>query len=193
MTLTAVLFVGGRSRRMGADKATLDIAGEPLWRKQIKLLRELQPQSLCISARERPAWCPPEIETVMDEPPSRGPLSGVAAALQRLQTSHLLALAIDLPQMTTDELRKLWALAEPGCGVVPTNGDFFEPLCAIYPAEAGAVAMEALAGNDVSLQNFSRLLLSLNLVRTHALTESEKPLFLNVNSPADLQAIQRRE
>jgi len=103
MTLTAVLFVGGRSRRMGADKATLEIAGEPLWRKQIKLLRELQPQSLCISARERPAWCPLEIEAVLDDPPSRGPLSGLAAALRRLRTSHLLALAIDLPRMRADE------------------------------------------------------------------------------------------
>jgi molybdopterin-guanine dinucleotide biosynthesis protein A len=193
MTLTAVLFVGGLSRRMGVDKATLEIAGKPLWAKQINLLRELQPQAIWVSARARPAWCPAEIEVVADTPPSRGPLSGLAAALQRLQTTHLLALAIDLPRMTADELRTLFALAQPGCGVMPTNGDYFEPLCAIYPVEAAAVAATALAGQDVSLQKFSRTLLSLNRVHTHVLSESEKPLFVNANSPTDLQAIQRLE
>ena len=193
MTLTAVLLVGGLSRRMGVDKATLEIAGKPLWAKQINLLRELQPQAIWVSARARPAWCPAEIEAVVDTPPSRGPLSGLTAALQRLQTTHLLALAIDLPRMTADELRTLLALAQPGCGVMPTNADYFEPLCAIYPVEAAAIATDALAGRDVSLQKFSQTLLSLKRVQTYALSESEKPFFLNANSPADLQAIQRLE
>src|SRR5437867_2135004 len=96
-TLTAVLFAGGESRRMGADKAMLEIGGEPLWARQLRRLRELQPERILISARSKPAWCPAEIETVLDEPPSRGPLSGLAAALKIIQTTHLLALAIDLP------------------------------------------------------------------------------------------------
>jgi molybdenum cofactor guanylyltransferase len=189
MTLTAVLFVGGLSRRMGVDKAMLDFAAKPLWQKQIELLRELEPQTIWVSARVRPAWCPTDIDVVADAPPSRGPLSGLAVALQRLQTSHLLALAIDLPRMTVDELAKLRAMVQPGCGVIPMNGEYFEPLCAIYPAEAVTAASDALAGEDVSLQHFSRTLVSLNRVRTHVLLESEKPLFLNVNSPTDLLAI----
>lgn len=193
MTLTAVLFVGGLSRRMGVDKATLDIGGGPLWLRQINLLREIEPQSLWISARERRAWCPAEIETVLDVPPSRGPMSGLAAVLGRLRTTHVLVLAVDLPRMTAGELRKLLAMVQPGCGVVPMNGEHFEPLCAIYPAKAVDVAAAALAGNDVSLQALSQTLLSLNRVQTHALAESEKRLFLNVNSPGDLQGIRRPE
>src|SRR5579864_2470571 len=112
-TLTAVLFVGGLSRRMGIDKATLEFAGEPLWARQLRQLRELKPDTLWISARSRPPWCPPEIEVILDDPPSRGPLSGLDAALRRLQTSHLLALAIDLPRINVELLRKLWCLAQP--------------------------------------------------------------------------------
>src|SRR6185312_15889507 len=104
-TLTAVLFVGGLSRRMGEDKATLQFDGEPLWVRQVQLLRELKPDVLWISARARPIWCPSEIEVIADEPPSRGPLSGLAAALRKIQTSHLLALAIDMPRMNSDVLR----------------------------------------------------------------------------------------
>ena len=187
MTLTAVLFAGGLSRRMGTDKATLTLAGGPLWARQLKLLRELEPQSLWVSARERPAWCPPDIEVVPDAPPSRGPLSGIAAVLPRLQTTHLLALAIDLPHMTAEQLRKLLAAAQPGCGVIPINGDYFEPLCAIYPAEAAAVAADMLGADKLSLQDLAQALLHQNLLAPYPLAEPEKQFFHNLNTPADLE------
>ena len=189
MTLTAVLFVGGLSRRMGTNKANIEIGGQPLWAKQVNLLRELRPQSLWVSARTRPAWCPPEIGLVLDAPPSRGPLSGLVAALRQLQTSHLIALAIDLPLMTSEVLEKLWAMAQPGRGIIPINGEAFEPLCAIYPAEAAAPAASALTGTDFSLQTLAQLLLQTHCVKPYPIGEGEKRLFFNVNSPADLQSL----
>src|SRR5215469_1433267 len=111
-TLTAVLFAGGESRRMGADKATLVLDGEPLWSRQIRVLRELYPAKVMISARKMPDWCPADIEVALDEPPSRGPLSGLVAALGKIQTTHLLALAVDLPRMASEHICKLWARAQ---------------------------------------------------------------------------------
>jgi molybdopterin-guanine dinucleotide biosynthesis protein A len=189
MSLTAVLFVGGLSQRMGTDKATLVIEGEPFWQRQINRLQELKPQALWISARERPAWCPLNIETVIDDSPSRGPLSGLAASLERLQTSHLLALAIDLPRMTAEQLRKLCALAEPGRGVIPLNGESFEPLCAIYPIEAAATTRACLAADDLSLQRLARTLLRENRAIAYPVSEREKEFFHNVNTPADLSGL----
>ena len=186
MTLTAVLLAGGLSCRMGSDKATLRLAGESLWARQLRLLRELEPEALWISARIRPAWCPPEIKLVLDEPPSRGPLSGLSAALSKLQSSHLLALAIDLPQMTTVHLRKIVALACPGRGIIPLNGARFEPLCAVYPVESAEAAGQALEAGNLSLQSLAQTLLRQNLTRTHRLAESEKYLYHNANTPADM-------
>lgn len=188
MTLTALLLAGGESRRMGSNKATLLFKGEPLWARQFRTLRELQPEALWLSARVPPAWLPPEIELVPDEPPSRGPLSGIAAALRRLPTSHLLVLAVDLPQMTAEHLRQLCALAQPGCGVIPVRGDLFEPLCALYPVEAAAAAQTALAGDDVSLQHFAKVLLGREQLQIHALPAADEPLYWNVNTPADLSS-----
>lgn len=187
-TLTAVLFVGGLSRRMGVDKATLQFAGEPLWARQLRLLRELKPDALWVSVRARPAWCPPEIEVILDEPPSRGPLSGLAAALGKLQTSHLLALAVDLPQMKTELLRKLWSLAQRGCGVVPATY-LWEPLCAIYPAEAAVIAATGLKNvRDASLQSFVGALCSERRMQIYQCAESELRFFYNMNTPEDLKA-----
>ena len=191
MTLTCVLFAGGESRRMGTDKALLTVNGEPLWARQLKILRALEPAALWVSARTRPAWCPAEIETVLDEPPSRGPLSGLGAALKQLRTTHLLALAVDLPRMKAGHLKNLWPRARPRCGVLPMNGEDAEPLCAIYPGGEFAIqsAEQALAGNNFSLQSFAGALAQARRMETILLSEAERGFYLNVNTPDELGAL----
>jgi molybdenum cofactor guanylyltransferase len=187
MTLTAVLFVGGESHRMGQDKATLSWAGQPLWQRQIDTLRQIHPSALLLSARSRPNWCPPEFEVIRDEPPARGPLSGLVAALRQIRTSHLLALAIDLPRMSAEHLRMLWFLAAPGSGIIPRTTDYFEPLCAVYPVEALLALGDLPPGNDHSLQSVVRKLLDSGLVQSYVVGATERPLYQNLNTPEDLQ------
>lgn len=177
-------MVGGQSRRMGTDKATLMMGGERLWQRQLTVLREVAPDTLWISARTRPDWCPEGIEAILDAPPSSGPLSGITAALGRLRTSHLLALAVDMPQMTAAHIRKLWSYAEAGRGVMPVNEDWFEPLCAIYPAEASALARDALAQGKLSLQNLAQNLIHAKRTSRYEIPGAEKNLYLNLNSGA---------
>ena len=76
MRCSAVLLAGGKSSRMGRDKALLEIDGEPLWRRQLATLRALEPEQLMVSGPPRG-----EGETVADEIEDAGPLGGVAAAL----------------------------------------------------------------------------------------------------------------
>jgi molybdenum cofactor guanylyltransferase len=191
-TLTAVLFAGGESRRMQVDKATLVLDDEPLWARQLRVLRALRPEAIMISARSKPVWCPPDSDIILDEPPSRGPLSGMIAALRKIQTTHLLALAIDLPGMTSEHLKKLWSLSQQGMGVVPQNENFFEPLCAIYPVESMGLANDALLNNDISLHGFIRTLAANGQMHFYAVTESEKSIYQNVNTPDQWRTIAKR-
>jgi len=183
-----MLMAGGESRRMGCDKATLTIGGVPLWQRQLHVLTELKPTAVWVSARNRPAWCPKEIEVILDEHPSRGPLSGLVAGLNRLQTSHLLALAIDLPNVSTEYLQKLCSRVRPGCAVIPANADYFEPLCAIYPLEVEPLVREALSSQDVSLQQVAKALIQQNRAEVYAVPPDERSIYLNLNSPSDLQS-----
>lgn len=186
-TLTAVLFAGGESRRMGKDKATLTLNGEPLWSRQIRILRELHPARVMVSARNNPEWCPADIEVALDEPPSRGPLSGLAAAFKKIQTTHLLVLAVDLPKMTSEHMRKLWALAQPRIGIIPQSDGLIEPLCAIYPVEVAGLALKTLPKKDVSLGAFIQTLAAQNRVCFYGVTQSETSLYQNVNTPEELK------
>jgi molybdopterin-guanine dinucleotide biosynthesis protein A len=187
MTFTGVLLAGGLSRRMGRDKATLDFQGTPLWSRQIDLLRLLSLETILISSRSAPPWAPTDIEVLLDRPPSRGPLSGISAALFQIRSSHLLALAVDLPQLTTEHVRKILSLVRPGQGVVPFNQDHYEPLMAVYPREAASMAQEALQSDEFSLQSFVRELKQENLLLQYIVAPEETSQYRNLNGPEDLQ------
>jgi molybdopterin-guanine dinucleotide biosynthesis protein A len=187
--ISAVLLAGGESRRMGRDKATIFFHGVPLWQIQLLTLRRVEPIEIFVSAPSDPAWRPRDVVFVADLPPSRGPLSGVAASLDRISTTHLLALAIDMPWMTEKYLKFLCAAIEPGWGVVPKIADRVEPVAAIYPREAAIDFRNALTGADLSLQTLVRNLVAAGKVREISVPEQEKKLFLNVNAPSDLPVL----
>ena len=152
MRCSAVLLAGGKSSRMGSDKALLEIEGEPLWRRQLETLRRLAPAQLMLSGPRREEWS--DCDLVADEVSHAGPLAGVAAALAKCTTPLLVVLAVDLPMMTTEFLQALLALCHDGQGAVPQGDHCFEPLAAVYPATCTPAVAAALQSGDFSLQNF---------------------------------------
>jgi molybdopterin-guanine dinucleotide biosynthesis protein A len=186
MTLSAVLLAGGESRRMGTDKATILFQGEPLWQRKIRTLRELRPEKLFVSARRQPGWKPVDTDLVLDETPSGGPLSGITATLARMETSHLVTLAIDMPFITTEDLLLLVKKVTANCGAVPMFGGRAEPLAAIYPKEAYAECAAALSSKDRSLQRLVRHLAEIGKVEIAHLSQDDAKRYRSLNTPEDL-------
>ena len=186
MKFSAVLLAGGESRRMGEDKATIRFRNDPLWQIQLDLLRKLQPSELFVSAQIDPSWRPMDVQFIADDQPSRGPVSGIAAALARTTTDHLLVVAIDMPFMTANYLRALCEQIQPGCGVVPIIESRTEALAAIYPRDAHIDFVHALLGADFSLQPLVRKLIANGKLRPLEVAEQDRALFRNLNEPRDL-------
>src|SRR6476659_11295648 len=185
MNISAVLLTGGESRRMGRDKATLLFRGRPLWEIQFDLLRALRPEEIFVSARTDPPWRPSGVQFVCDEPPSRGPLSGLSATLARISTDHLLAFAIDMPLMTENYLRLICNLVEPGRGVLPMIGNRAEPLVAIYPKGTGNDFIVAISGSDFSLPSLKTKLVDAGKLSLVKVLEEEANFFRNFNNLSD--------
>ncbi len=186
MKLSAVLLVGGESMRMGRDKATLVLNGEPLWERQLSLLRSLAPVEILISGRVDPIWRPPDTTFVSDSVPSRGPLGGLASAIAAINGTHLLALAVDMPFLTTTNLQGISDRAKPGCGVLPFIGSRAEPLAAIYPRESTDELQSALKQGELSLQRVTKTLISAKLLCPIAVSQPDMHWYQSVNTPADL-------
>ena len=187
ITLTAVLLAGGESRRMGRDKATIEFEGQPLWNRQIDVLRAVGPEKIFVSVRTLPFWLPEEAELLFDDPPSRGPLSGLTKALAAMRTTHLIALAVDMPFMTSEQLDVLRELAAEGRGVIPTIGERAEPLAALYPTEAAVDFATALAGSDFSLQRVIRKLEAEEKVRLSVVPPQDEHFYRSMNEPGSFQ------
>ena len=177
------LLAGGRSTRMGQDKAGVLFEGRPLWDLQLARLRLLAPCELFISGRPDGPFANAGVEIVPDPIPDLGPLGGIAAILARATSPLVLVLAIDLPAMTVDFLTKL---VKTGHAVIPENGRRFEPLAAVYPKSALPIAERLLRENDRSLQRFGRELIGGGLAQPLPISEAELSLFRNVNRPEDL-------
>jgi molybdopterin-guanine dinucleotide biosynthesis protein A len=187
MTLTALLLAGGESRRMGRDKATIELDGQPLWERQLELLRAMRPEKIFVSARSAPSWLPNTVELLVDDAPSRGPLSGLTKGLAEMRTTHLLVLAVDMPFMTADELGNLLERASEGCGVVPTTAERAEPLAAIYPAEAATDFQAALSNSVFSLQPLVLKLAATGKITLWPVANEAAHLYRSVNEACDLK------
>jgi molybdenum cofactor guanylyltransferase len=187
---SAVLLAGGKSTRMGQDKALMVVQGEPLWRRQLAVLQQTQPEELLISAPLDAPYRIADARMVPDAIPDHGPLAGLVSCLAEMKTEWLLVLAVDLPFMTAEFLHSLVVAAEQsGRGVFPVqrNGRV-EPLAAVYPAKALPVARSRLESGDGKLVTLLARLEGEGMMRRQIARSEDAPLFANWNSPSDISS-----
>jgi len=184
---SAVLLAGGKSTRMGRDKALLPVPGSDLqlWQRQLRVLEDLQPQEIFWSGPAR-AGLPAHVRIVADSVPDAGPLAGISACLELLQSDLLVVLAVDLPNISAAYLKTLIARCSPACGVIAQNGNYYEPLAAVYPKTISSLADEHLRNGRYALQDFARAGIQRLLMESFELETKDAILFKNVNRPEDL-------
>jgi molybdopterin-guanine dinucleotide biosynthesis protein A len=141
--LTAFILAGGRSRRMGRDKAFLELGGRTLLSRAMELANAIAPAVRIVAPQEKFLTIARTIEDVY---PDCGPLAGIHAALACTTTELNLMLAVDLPFVEADFLTYLIAQASQVSALVtvPEAGKGLQPLCAIYRRDFREVAEQAL-------------------------------------------------
>jgi molybdenum cofactor guanylyltransferase len=142
--LTAFVLAGGKSSRMGADKALLEVAGKTLLQRTLELARAVAEDVRIVGAREKFGQFAPVVE---DKYPGRGPLGGIHAALASTGSDFNLILAVDLPFLENRFVQHLVteACASGAVVTLPRAGGGLQPLCAVYRREFAALAEQALA------------------------------------------------
>lgn len=180
----AAVLAGGRSTRMGRDKALLPWGNSTFLNHQLAQLAALQPAELFLSARAEAPYgsgC----ERVVDELPDRGPLGGLVALLRRARSPHLLVLAVDLPHISVPLLRRLLSARLPGSGVIPRSPRGWEPLAAVYPRTMLADLDTALHSGQLRLQGLIESAVEAGKLRPWVIPPSEFGVFRNYNAPED--------
>ena len=185
---SAAVLAGGRSRRMGRDKAFLPMPpeGEPLISHQAAMLRSLGTDDLLISGHAGIDYGLTDARIVTDSVIDCGPLGGLAAVLAAARHPRVVIIAVDLPHMTAAYLNKILTACSGCTGVVPLGKMGYEPLVAVYPKRFLPRIEAALAAGDLSLQPLIQAAVKDSILLPLPIDEGEAPLFTNWNAPGDL-------
>jgi molybdenum cofactor guanylyltransferase len=142
------VLAGGQGRRIGGDKATVELDGRPLLAYPVDALREVVDEVVVVVKADTQL---PELEDVavwVEPDGAFHPLAGVVHALRMAAGRPVLACAMDLPLLTPEVLRSLLeAPVEGAPAVVPRAGGELQPLAALYTPLALA-GLAAYAPDD---------------------------------------------
>jgi len=181
--VTAFVLAGGKSTRMGQDKAFLMLGGKTLLERALGVAGSAASEVRIVGD---PQKFSPFAATVEDIYRERGPLGGIQAALTATESEWNLILAVDLPFI--DGAFLLWLLEEARkCGAVvtvPRMQGRLQPLCAVYRKSFASAAQRALeAGRNKIDPLFA--LLPTRVIEEAELLQQGYPaeMFRNLNTP----------
>jgi molybdopterin-guanine dinucleotide biosynthesis protein A len=145
MRATAIIMAGGKSSRMGQDKAVLEINGTPAIQY---VFEQLQPHfdQILISSNNMAKHSFPGVKVVPDEVSGKGPLMGIASALRVSRNDTNFVIACDIPEVDIGLVRRMVRESKGFDAVVPQTGPSqHEPLFAVYKKSILAEIDKAIA------------------------------------------------
>ncbi len=173
------VLVGGRSTRMGRDKALLPFAGSTL---AARVAAQVASAAGCVTLVGPMSYGRLGFSVTPDIFPGEGPLGGILTALQVTTADWNLVVACDMPAVSAGFLRELLAAAEnlDADALVPASpGGRLEPLCAVYHRRSRQVLNHAFANG---VRKIATALESVHMMRFPV---AELAPFQNVNTPED--------
>ncbi len=190
--VTAFVLAGGKSVRMGEDKAFLRLGDCTLLAHALNLARAAAENAWIVGSPGKFAAFAPVVEDVY---PERGPLGGIHAALAQTATDLNLVIAVDLPFVRLDFLDYLISQARETAAVVvvPRACGGLQPLCAVYRRCFAEVAERSLRAGENKIDSL------FPEVETRVIEQEElrqngfaEGMFRNLNSQQDWEEARRR-
>lgn len=199
---TGLVLCGGQSRRMGRDKALIELDGRRLLEHALAALEPVC-GALLLACGATPRYGELGIPLVLDGEADRGPLSGLCAGLEAARTEWVIAVGCDMPDLSPQVLEQLVRHAQEHAWDVTMLGTEkgSEPLCAVYRRSCLPAVRSALARGAARLTAFhdgvaappGELRLRVAVLNSEhfppALRASALHAARNLNTPSDLEAL----
>jgi molybdenum cofactor guanylyltransferase len=184
--LAAFVLAGGKSSRMGLDKAFLEYRGRTLLSCALELAHSVSPSVCIVGSREKFAGYSDVVEDLF---PGRGPLGGIHAALRSSHADLNLMMAVDMPLLSQQFLQYLIdrARSSKATVIAPRTNGRWQPLCAVYRPDFAALAEKALQAGRNKIDPLFAMTDTLTVEEEELKrTAFSSTLFRNLNTPQEL-------
>lgn len=183
--LTIAILAGGRSRRMGRDKASLPVQGETLLERTARIASATGLPTIVVGRSQPDGWPHRDIGFFPDNYPGLGPLGGLSTAL-RCAGQSVLLLPCDMPCLTAEALA--WLIDAVSHfpvehGLIVRNGDRMEPLFSCYAPASFPLVEDHLRRNLLAM----RECIAVGRFTFVDLPAKHIPALRNVNRPEEME------
>lgn len=202
VTTSGIILAGGRSRRMGVDKAFIRLEGKTLIEIVIHALRSVCDEILIV-ADDQERFVALDAILLRDTQQNTGPLAGLHAGLTNMQSELGIVVAVDMPFLNAALLRAMLAVAEGWDAVVPAPSSDehkrvdtrmrakdlnIHPLHAVYRRTCLPAITDAIESGERRLNAFFADINVRYLSRSemHAVDPEMRSL-ININTPQELE------
>ncbi|MGK7946350.1 MAG: molybdenum cofactor guanylyltransferase [Microcystaceae cyanobacterium] len=187
VTLSTIILAGGHSRRMGRDKALLNVGGNPLITKICSIAQTITDQVYVVTPwSDRYRSVIPSDCHIIKEPlrEDNSPLTGFLWGLSQIKTDWCLLLACDLPNLTSEVIAQ-WSCYLPqvpdtAIALLPRHPKGWDPLCGFYRSQCLASGQQFVQQGERSFQGW------LQQQSVYPLPVVDKRVLFNCNTPQDL-------
>ena len=186
-SLSAIILAGGRSSRMGRDKALIEIDGTPLLQRVCEAAIACTDSIYVVTSWcDRYSFLPASVQFIKEESP-RSPIVAFAEALPQISTEWVLLLACDLPRLKGEVLQqstaRLEQVSETAIALVPKSQKGWEPLCGFYRRTCLTSLENYLGQGKRSFQGW------LDAENVEELQISDRNVLTNCNTPEELSQL----
>jgi molybdopterin-guanine dinucleotide biosynthesis protein A len=189
--VTGIVLAGGKSRRMGKDKRFLLVGGRQLYERSLVILQSLFQEVRIVIAQDSSPLSS-DVPVLRDLVPNCGTLGGIYTGLKEAATEHIFAVACDMPFLNIEVIRYLVSLKGTADIVIVCAGDRLQPTHAVYGRRCLPIFEEMVRAGGLKVQDIvGHPSLTVRVVDHGEIHEidPEGHSFLNVNTPADLEAV----
>jgi molybdopterin-guanine dinucleotide biosynthesis protein A len=184
---TTAVVAGGKSSRMGVDKAFIPLLGQPIVEHVLDRVSGMGSEQLIVTnspSKYRYLGLPLYSDIYKDH----GPLGGLHSALAHASGDHVLVVACDMPWLNRSLLEYMVSLRASADVIVPRWSKFPEPLHAVYSRACLEPVTTSLTSGRLKLISFYSQV-RVRFLDRDELAQFDKTgrSFANINTPEDLR------
>ncbi|MBI5328170.1 MAG: molybdenum cofactor guanylyltransferase [Deltaproteobacteria bacterium] len=189
--MTAIILAGGKSSRMGFNKAFIDIGGQNIINRTISLFKELFDEIILV-VNNTADYEELDIPTVTDIFKGAGSLGGIYTGLFHASSEHSFVAACDMPFLSSEVISRMIQVSGSCNAAVPFIMGRYHPLHAVYSKKCLKPIEEMIKNKDLRITNlFQKVNIKKLDEKNWLLSEQVSSSLDNINTKEDLnRAIQ---